>query len=115
MMSCHLITTWHEWNMNANHVMMTEFTLFANLVLSHLACVSCACMYGTCALNKYGMSKYLSGLACTQANLNLEKISTLHFQVLWAQNSNKNMPKMIPIVYLNENLMDCNENLAWGK
>ena len=26
------------------------------------------------------------------------------------------MPNMIPIVYLNENLMDCNvENLAWGK
>ena len=25
------------------------------------------------------------------------------------------MPKMIPIVYLNENFMGCNENLAWGK
>ena len=22
---------------------------------------------------------------------------------------------MIPIAYLNENFMDCNENLAWGK
>ena len=25
------------------------------------------------------------------------------------------MPNMIPITYLNENFMDCNENLAWGK
>ena len=25
------------------------------------------------------------------------------------------MPNMITIAYLNENLMDCNENLAWGK
>ena len=25
------------------------------------------------------------------------------------------MPNMIPIAYLNENLMDCNENSAWGK
>ena len=25
------------------------------------------------------------------------------------------MPNMIPIAYLNDNLMDCNENLAWGK
>ena len=24
------------------------------------------------------------------------------------------MPNMIPIAYLNENFMDCNENLAWG-
>ena len=25
------------------------------------------------------------------------------------------MPNMILIAYLNENLMDCNENLAWGE
>ena len=25
------------------------------------------------------------------------------------------MPNMIPIAYLNENFMDSNENLAWGK
>ena len=25
------------------------------------------------------------------------------------------MPNMFPIVYLNENLRYCNENLAWGK
>ena len=25
------------------------------------------------------------------------------------------MPDMFPIVYLNENLRYCNENLAWGK
>ena len=44
-----------------------------------------------------------------QANLNLEKITTSHFQVL---NGNRNMPNMIPIAYLNENFTDCNENLA---
>ena len=25
------------------------------------------------------------------------------------------MPNMIPIAYLNESFMDCNENLAWGR
>ena len=47
-----------------------------------------------------------------QANLNLGKITTSHFQVL---NGNRNMPNMIPIAYLNENFTDCNENLAGGK
>ena len=28
---------------------------------------------------------------------------------------NGNMTNMIPIAYLNENFMECNENLAWGK
>ena len=28
---------------------------------------------------------------------------------------NENMPNMIPIAYVNAMLMDCNENLAWGK
>ena len=64
---------------------------------------------------KYGASKYLSGLECRQADLNLENITTSHFWVLNVQNANKNMPNMISIAYLNETLMDCNENLAWDK
>ena len=85
------------------------------LVTSHLACASHACMYGTCPLCKNSVSKYLSGLACMQANLNLGKITASHFQVLNTQNANENMPNMIPIVYVNKNSMDYNENLAWGK
>ena len=50
-----------------------------------------------------------------QADSNLEKITTSHFQILNAQNANENMPNMIPIAYLNESFMDCNESLAWGK
>ena len=95
--------------------MMMWFALFVNLVTSCLACMTCMPLHGACALNKQGMSKYLSGLACTQADLNLEKITTSHFWVLNAQSANENMPNMIPIAYLNENFMDCNENLAWGK
>ena len=72
---------WHEWNVNTNDVMMTWFALFANLVTSCLACVSCTCMHSTHALVKYGVPKYLSGLACMQANLNLGKLTTSHFGV----------------------------------
>ena len=50
-----------------------------------------------------------------QADSNIVKITAPHFQVLDTQNANENMPNMIPIAYLNENFMDCNENLAWGK
>ena len=83
--------------------------------MSCLVSATCACMHDTCALIKYGISKYLSGLACMQAYSNLEKMTASHFQVLNTQNANENMPNMIPIVYLNKNFMDCNENLAWGK
>ena len=61
------------------------------------------------------MSKYLCHLVGKQANLNLRKISTSHFQVLSTQNANENMPNMFPIEYLNQNVRYCNENLAWGK
>ena len=115
MMSCHLIPTWDEWNVNADDIMMMWFTLLANLVRSCLACALCMCMHGTHALNKNGVSKYPSGQACMQADSNLEKITTSHFQLLNAQNANENMPNMIHIVYLNENMMDCNENVGWGK
>ena len=114
MMSCYLIAMWHEWNANADDIMMTYFALFANLVSSHLACMSCMHMHGACALIKYGMPKYLSGLVCTQANSNLGKLTASHYWVLNTQNANKNMQNMFPIAYLNENLRHCNENLAWG-
>ena len=74
--SCHLIPIWHEWNANADDIMMIWFTLFANLVMSCLACMMHVHMYGACVLYKYIVSKYLSGLACTQAGSNLEKMTT---------------------------------------
>ena len=72
-------------------------------------------MHGTHALDKNGVSKYLIGMACMQADLNLGKLTASHLWVLNTQNANKNMPNMFPIAYLNENLRYCNENLAWGK
>ena len=99
---------WHKWNKNADDIMMMWFTLYMSLVMTHLACVTSACMHRAHALYKYGVSKYLSGLACTQADSNLERITTTHFWVLNAPNANKNMPNMIPIAYLNKNFMDCN-------
>ena len=39
MTSCHLISTWHEWNTNTDDVMMMWFTLYVNLGTSCLACV----------------------------------------------------------------------------
>ena len=84
-------------------------TWFANLVSSHLVCTSHVHVHRTHALNKYGMSKYPSGLACMQADFNLGKLSTSYFQVLNTQNANDNMPNMFPIAYLNENLMYSND------
>ena len=115
MTSWHLIPTWHEWNMNANGVTMMWFALYVNLVTSCLACMTHMPMHGTHALHRTSVSKYLSGLACTQADPNLAKITAPHFQVLNTQNANQNMPNMIAIAYLNENFINCNENLAWGK
>ena len=106
-------SSWHEWNTNSNDVMMTGFTSFVNLGMSCLAYLAYAMhtdMHGAGALHKYGTSKYQSGLACTQADLNLEKITASHFWVLTAPNASKNMPNTIPIAYLNKNFMDCNEN-----
>ena len=62
MMSCHLIPTWHEWNVHASDVMVTWFASYANLVTSHWACASCMYMHGTHAIIKMGMFKYLNGL-----------------------------------------------------
>ena len=115
MMSCQLISTWHEWNANAVDVMVTWFAAYANLVTSCWAWASCAREHGACAIIKMGTSKYLNGLTGTPADSNLGKLTATHFKALITQNSNENMPDMFPIVYLNENLRYCNENLAWGK
>ena len=72
----------------------------------------CAHGHGTCTLCKNSVSKYLSGLACMQASLNLEKITASYS---WVLNTQNDMPNMIPIAYLNENFTDCSENMAWGK
>ena len=115
MTSCDLISMWHKWNAETNDIMMTWFALYANFVTSHLACMVHAYMHGTCALDKYGASKYPIGLVCMQADSNIGELTTSHFWVLNTHKANENMPNMIPIAYLNENLMDCNESLAWSK
>ena len=82
MQSCHLIPMWHEWNMNADDAIMTWFALYVNLsdVMSG--------MHDTYDLCKTSTSKYLSGLACMQANPNLAKITASHCWVLNTQNAN---------------------------
>ena len=114
-MSCHLIPTWHEWNVNAGDVMVMWFASCVNLVISQWACTSHLHMHGAHAISKMGMPKYLNGLTGMPANLNLRKLTSSHFNALITQNSNENMPNMFLIVYLNENLRYCNENIAWGK
>ena len=82
---------WHEWNANANDIMMMWFALYVNLVMSCQACMMCMCMHGAhalCRTCRTSTSKYWSGLACTQANPNLVKITAPHFQVLNNQNAN---------------------------
>ena len=106
---------WQEWNANAGDIMVTWFAHDANLVMSHWACVSCMHMHGARAIIKMGVSKYSNSLTGTPADSNLGKLTTSHFKALITQNANENMPDMFPIVYLNENLRYCNENLAWGK
>ena len=105
---------WHEWNVNTGDVMVTWFTYDANLVTSRWACV-CARVHGAHAIIKMGASRYSNGLTGTPADSNLGKLTASHFKVLITQKANENMPNMFPLVYLNENLRYCNENLAWGK
>ena len=70
---------WHESNVTADDIMMMWFTLFASLVMSCLACAMCTCMHGAFAPNKYGASKYLSSLACMQADLNFRENNCFTF------------------------------------
>ena len=90
-------------------------------------------MQGACAIIKMGALKFSNGLMRIPDNLNLRKLTAPHFQmpdnlnlrkltashfqvgVQITQNANENMPNIFLIVYLNENLRYCNENLAWGK
>ena len=109
-MSCHLNSTWHEWNANAGDVMVMWFTSYANLVMSQWACMSHSHVHGARALIRMGASKYSIGLMGMPADSILRKLTASHFNVLITQNANENMPKMFPIVYLNENLRYCNEN-----
>ena len=56
MMSCHLTPTWHEWNANADDIMMTWFALYAKVV-SCLACMMHGHAHDTCALYNASTSK----------------------------------------------------------
>ena len=115
MTSCHLISMWHEWNANTGDIMVTWFASYASLVTSCWACTLCACKYGACAIIKMGTLKYLDGLTGMPADSKLMKFPASHYKALINQNAKENMPNMFPLVYLNENLRYCNENLAWGK
>ena len=130
MMSClhspHAMQTmmmWCSYNANTNSplsyvaqmkcecwcVMVTWFTSYANLVMSHWACALLMHMHGAHAIIKMGTLKYSNGLMGMPADLNLRKLTASHFIALITQNANENMPNMFPIVYLNENLRYCNE------
>ena len=91
---------------------MPMTTSYANLVPS---CQACMIHEWLNALINSGTSKYLRGLVCTKADMNLGYITISHFQVLNIQNSNKNMPNMTPIAYLNKTFTSCTEKLAWGR
>ena len=101
---------WHEWNANAGDVMVMRFTSYVNLLMSQWACAALTHVHGACAIIKMGTSKYSNGLTGMPADSNLGKLTAPHFNALFTQNANKNMPNMFPIVYLNENLKYCNEN-----
>ena len=79
----------HEWNMNTDDIMMTWFTLYVNLGMSHLACMICkhTDMAHLLYVCKTSMSKYSSGLACMHPEPNLVKITASLFQVLYTQNA----------------------------
>ena len=72
-------------------------------------------MSGMCVAHTHAWhtNSNLSGLVCTQTDSNLEKMTASHSWVLNTQNAIKNMPNMIPIVYLNESLIYCNGNSVW--
>ena len=105
---------WCSCNANTNDVMPPHSYVYQWDMNVSWCCGSLyvqACRHGPHALTIYGIPKYLSGLVCMQANLNLGNLTSSHFHVLNTQISNRNMPNMFPIVYLNENLRYCNENL----
>ena len=92
MTSCHIIPIWHEWNVNANDILMTWLPHMQALVTSCQACMTCVCMHNACALSDFGTTMYFSQPACMQAGWNLGKITASHLGALITQISNKNMP-----------------------
>ena len=113
---CHATLFLHGTNgMQMQVVMVMWVASNANLVTSQWACMSHMCVHGTCAIITMGMLNYLNSLMGMPADSNLKKLTTSHFNVQITQNANENMPNMFPILYLNENLRYCDENLAWGK
>ena len=51
MMSCHIIPTWHEWNVNADDIMMTWFALYVNPSDVTLGmCDECVCAWHMCSM-----------------------------------------------------------------
>ena len=68
---------WHEWNMNANDVMMMRLASYVNpsdVVLSTHDMHAHACAH---CLSKIGTSKYSSGLACMQSDPNSAKLTVI--------------------------------------
>ena len=79
LMSCHLISVWHKWNVNAGDIMVTWFASYVNLVTSRWACTSHAHVHGACAIIKMGAPKYLNGLMGTPADSNLRKLTASNY------------------------------------
>ena len=101
--------------MNAGEVMVTWFASYVNLATSQWACTSCASIHGTHHMIKMGAINYLNSLMGMPADSNFRKLTASELNVLITQNANENVPNIFLILYLNENLRYCNEDLAWGK
>ena len=62
---CHLIPMWYEWNANTDDMMMIWFALYANLMMSHLACAMCAmCMVHILYVETACLSSQVARHAC---------------------------------------------------
>ena len=77
--------------------------------------MSCTCMHGAHSIFKMGVIKYLNGLTGIPTNSNLRKLTASHYNALITQMQMRTCQNMFLIVYLNENLRYCNENLPWSK
>ena len=76
---------------------MMWFALYAMLVMSHQACMTCVHMHAAHTPRNVCAPMYFSRLACMQADQNLGKMTASHCGVPITQNANKNMPSMILI------------------
>ena len=75
MTSCHLISTWHEWNANTGDVMVTWFASYMKLVTSRWACALLTRVHGACAIIRMSAPEYLNGLTGMPANSTLRKLT----------------------------------------